>query len=232
MWKYGQYCPVAQALEVLGDRWTLLIIRDMILGTKHFNHLERGLPGISRGLLAKRLKHLQAAGVIEKRFNAGRTSTEYHLTEAGYALENVINSLLIWGTQWVFGDPRPEDLNSGLLMWWMHKRVNTERLPEGRVVVQFNFYGAETVTYWLVLTAEEVNLCLTDPGFELNLLVTADLAAFFKVWLGRISYQEALDADQVRVEGAPRLTRAFPNWFALSAAAPEVRNARVLNNPT
>lgn len=230
MWNYGQYCPLAQALEVLGERWTLLIIRDMMLGTKYFNDLEHGLPGISRGLLAKRLKQLQEMGVIEKRLNKGRHSTEYHLTEAGYALEGVMHLLTAWGSQWVFGDPRPEDLNSGLLMWWIHKRVNVEQLPTGRVVVQFNFYGAEIVTYWLMLTTEEVNLCLTDPGFELDILVTADLATFFKVWLGRISLQEALNSDTIRVEGLPALTRAFPNWFALSAAASEVQYANTLNH--
>lgn len=227
MWKYGQYCPLAHALEVVGERWTLLIIRDMMSGTKHFNDLERGLPGISRGLLAKRLRQLEDAGLVEKRFSDGRKSTEYALTEAGHALEDVLLALLNWGTQWVFGDPRPDELDSGLLMWWIHKRVNAEAIPGGRVVVQFNFYGAEAATYWLVLTAEEVNLCLTDPGFELNVLVTADVAAFFKVWLGRVSFQEALDAEQIRVEGIPKMTRTFPHWFALSEAAPEVRAARV-----
>lgn len=228
MWKYGQYCPVAHALEVVGERWTLLIIRDMMNGTKHFNDLERGLPGISRGLLSKRLQQLAQTGLIEKKSAPGRHSTEYHLTEAGYALHDVIDSLLKWGTEWVFGDPAPEEMDSGLLMWWMHKRIRTEHLTsDERVTIQFNFYGAETVTYWLVLSSEEVNLCMTDPGFEINILVTADIAALLKVWLGRTSYQSALESDQLKVEGSPRLTRAFPNWFALSPAAPEVRRARI-----
>lgn len=226
MWKYGQYCPVAHALEVVGERWTLLIIRDLILGTKHFNDLERGLPGISRGLLSKRLRQLEQAGVIEKHLNSGRKSTEYHLTAAGYALEQVIEALLTWGTQWVFDDPRPEDLDSGLLMWWMHKRVHVERLPAGRTVVQFNFYGAERATYWLMLTTEEVNLCLTDPGFECDMFITADVASFFKIWLGRISYQDALYTNTVKIDAAPHLIRAFPTWFALSAAAPEVQRIK------
>jgi DNA-binding HxlR family transcriptional regulator len=214
MWKYGQYCPVAHSLEILGDRWTLLIIRDMMKGTKHFNDLERGLPGISRGLLSKRLQQLQEAGVIEKRLYPNeRNSSEYHLTEAGQALESTILALWTWGMKWAFGDPTPEELNSVLLMWQLHKSVCKEQLPTERVVVQFDFYGAEKSTYWLVLTIQEVTLCLTDPGFDINVLVRADLATFFKLWIGRISYQEAINDYEVNIEGTPNLIRAFPNWF-------------------
>src|SRR5215203_3025233 len=117
MSKYGQYCPVAQSLELIGDRWTLLIIRDMLTGTTHFNDLERGLPGISRALLSKRLRQLELSGVIEKRLNSsGRERTEYHLTQAGNELQAVIGALLTWGATWAFGDPSPEQLNSVLLM--------------------------------------------------------------------------------------------------------------------
>lgn len=228
MSKYGQYCPIAQALEIIGDRWTLLIIRDLLTGTTQFNDLERGLPGISRGLLAKRLRQLQEAGVVEKRFNAsGRKTTEYHLTQAGKALQDVINSLLVWGATWAFGDPSPEQLDPLLLMWWMHNRVNGDQLPQHRVVIQFDFRGAKTESFWLVLTTCDVTICLTDPGYEIDLLVTADLATFFKLWLGRISYHEALESQGVQVEGAPRLVRAFPNWFAWSHAAETVRTARI-----
>jgi DNA-binding HxlR family transcriptional regulator len=225
MGKYGQYCPVARALEIVGDRWSLLVIRDMLLGTKNFNDLECGLPGISRGLLSKRLKQLQSAGIIEKHFYpSNKKSTEYHLTESGLALEEILEALLVWGSKWAFGDPIPEELNSVLLMWWLQKSVKPHLLPRERVVVQFEFHGAEKANYWLVMSKQDVTLCLTDPGFDLNLLVTADLAAFFKMWFGKLSFQEALHSDQVRVEGIPQLARAFPDWFAWSAAAPVVRS--------
>lgn len=224
---YGQYCPMAKALEILGDRWTLLIVRDMITGTTHFNELERGLPGISRALLAKRLRQLQDGGVIQKRnHRSGRQTTEYHLTEAGFALRDVVNGLLDWGAAWAFGDPTPQELDPLLLLWWMHQRVNRDQLADDRVVVQFDFYGAETGSYWLVLTPDDVTLCLTDPGYELNVLVTADLATFFKLWLGRISYQDAIRDSRVLVEGIPRHVRAFPRWFAWSPAAAAVREAQ------
>lgn len=228
MSKYGQYCPIAQALELLGDRWTLLIIRDMLTGTRHFNDLERGLPGISRALLAKRLQQLQDAGLVEKRLNdAGRNTTAYHLTQPGQELQAVINALLIWGTNWAFGDPSPEHLDPLLLLWWMHNRVRTDQLPEERVVIQFEFYGAKNETYWLMLARRDVTICLTDPGYEINVLVVADLATFFRLWLGRIDYDEAIHSQDVSIEAVPRLVRAFPNWFAWSPAAPVVRSARI-----
>lgn len=228
MYKYGQYCPVAQALELIGDRWTLLIIRDMLTGTTHFNDLIRGLPGISRALLAKRLKQLEDAGIVEKRVHdSGRQTTAYHLTQSGQALNGVITSLMLWGADWAFDEPSMEQLDPLLMLWWIHNRVRTENLPPERVTIQFDFYGAKTETYWLVLSTKDATICVTDPGYEINVLVTADLATFFKVWLGRIDYSEAVDNADVLVEGIPRLARSFPDWFAWSPASPAVRAARI-----
>ncbi|MCA9885003.1 MAG: helix-turn-helix transcriptional regulator [Anaerolineaceae bacterium] len=227
MTAYGQYCPIAQALELLGDRWTLLIIRDMLTGTQHFNDFLHGLPGISRALLAKRLRHLERVGIIEKHTkDSGRKTTEYHLTQSGQELDAIINSLLLWGIKWSFGDPRADQLDPLLLMWWIHDRVNMDELPSQQVVVQFDFSGASRDTYWLVMSAAEVMLCLTDPGYETNVLVSADLATFFKLWLGQIEYEEALQERTITVDGMPRLVQSFPNWFAWSLAAPAVRAAR------
>ena len=228
MTKYGQYCPIAQSLEILGDRWTLLIIRDMLSGTENFNALMRGLPGISRALLAQRLRHLQQSGIIEKHSNiSGRNTTAYHLTEAGLALDGIINSLLLWGTAWAFNDPTPEQLDPLLLLWWMHDRVNVSQLPDNLIAIQFNFHGAETCTYWLLLKPQDVTICTIDPGYEIDLLVTADLEAFFKLWLGRIAYDEALREHDIIIEGLPNYVRDFPNWFLWSLAAPAVRSARI-----
>ncbi len=220
MFKYGQYCPLAQALEILGDRWTLLIIRDMFTGVMHFNDFERGLPGISRGLLSSRLRLLEQTGIVEKHTHrSGRNKTEYHLTQAGMELQNVLNSLVFWAATWAFGEPTEQELDPLLMMWWMHNRINKHLLPQNRVVIQFNFCGAKTDTYWLMLTQEDVSVCLTDPGFEISILVTADLATYFRVWFGRISFDEAIKDDAIKLEGTPPLIRGFPKWFALSPAA-------------
>jgi DNA-binding HxlR family transcriptional regulator len=224
MYKYGQYCPIAKAVEIVGDRWTLLIVRDLLTGTCHFNDLERGLPGISRGLLADRLRRLQQMGLVEKvNRRKLRRRTAYYLTEAGQELQAVVNSLLEWGARWAFEEPEEDDLDPVLLMWWMRSRVCHDELPEHRVVVQFDFTGAKYESFWLVLTQEDVSVCLTDPGFGLDVLVTADLATFFQIWLGRISFDHAFQDGLVEVDAIPSLAQAFPSWFAYSLAAPAVR---------
>jgi DNA-binding HxlR family transcriptional regulator len=218
MSKYGQYCPVAKSLDIIGDHWTLLIIREMLIGTTHFNDLERGLPGISRGLLAERLRQLQKAGVVEKLKTTGRKSTEYRLTQAGKELQGVIGALMIWGEAWAFGEPTPEELDPVLLMWRLRGDVRTDRLPPHRVVIQYDFRVRGKGNFWLILTTDDVTLCLTDPGYEINLLVTADLAVFYKLYWGLISYDQAIHDYGVIVEGVPQLVRAFPGWFAWNAA--------------
>ncbi len=226
MSKYGQFCPVARSLEILGDHWTLLIVRDLLTGTRHFNDLERGLPNISRALLASRLRHLQRAGVVEKQLNpGGRSTTEYQLTQAGQELMVVVNSLRVWGEAWAFGDPKPEELDPVLLMWWLRRRASMEQRPDRQTVIQFDFHGAEKASFWLILTRADVTLCLVNPGFEIDLLVTADLAIFFKLWRGRISYQVALNDYDFKVEGITSLIRAFPGWFGWNIATHVTSNA-------
>ena len=223
MYKYGQYCPVARASEILGDRWTLLIVRDLLNNKRHFNDLERGLPGISRGLLAERLRRLQKMGVIEKRSAGSGRKTEYYLTKAGEELQSVVDMLTVWGARWAFGEPEEKELDPVLLLWWMRDRVCVDQLPSERIVIQFDFQGAKKGPFWLVLAAEDVSVCLTHPGFEIDVLVTADLSTFYQVWLGRISYANALQEGKVEVEAIPSLARNFPDWFAWSPVATTVR---------
>lgn len=222
---YGQYCPVAMATEILGDRWTLLIVRDLLTGVSHFNDLERGLPGISRGLLAERLRRLQKVGVLERHSHGRGRKTEYRLTPAGQELEGVIESLMVWGARWAFDEPSEEQLDPILLLWWMRGRVRRDQLPEERVVIQFEFRHKKNETYWLMLTADDVSVCLTYPGFEPDVIVTGELAVFFKLWLGRISFHQAVNDFGLQVDAIPALAQAFPNWFAWSPAAPAVRAA-------
>jgi DNA-binding HxlR family transcriptional regulator len=219
MAKYGQFCPVAKSLEILGDQWTLLIVRDMLCGVSHFNDLERGLPGISRALLSKRLRQLQRAGVIEKRLHAARRqSTEYALTQAGHELAGVIGALTVWGEAWAFTEPEPDELDPVLLMWWLRGDAQQQKLTHTRVVVQFDFLMHRRAYFWLVLTPTDVTLCLTDPGYEVDVLVTAELAAFYKLWWGQITYPQAIRDYGVTIEGPRQLVREFPDWFSWSAA--------------
>lgn len=163
-------------------------------------------------------------GVVDKiQRGNGRRRTEYQLTPAGEELKTVVGSLLMWGANWAFNEPEPDDLDPILLLWWMRDRVCVDQLPEERVVVQFDFTGAVNETYWLVLTRDDVSVCLTYPGFELNVLVTADIATYFKVWLGKTRFSDALEKGLIKVDAIPALADAFPNWFANSVAADAVR---------
>lgn len=224
MRSYGQYCPVAKASEVLGDRWTLLIVGELIAGANRFNDIARGLPRISRPLLAQRLRALERAGVVERRPGPTARSSQYHLTPAGEDLGPLIRTLAEWGATWAFREPQSDELDPILLLWWIRGRVNRAALPDRRVVVRFDFRDGKG-TYWLVLKPDDVSVCLQDPGFDVDLVVNADLAAMFEVWLGRTPLGDAVAAELVRVAGPPSLARAFPSWLALAPIAYAVRRA-------
>ena len=223
MQKYQQYCPVARASEILAERWTPLIVRELVAGSHRFNEIERALPGISRSLLASRLRQLEDAGVVERVVRASPGLAEYHLTEAGRELKVVIEALGAWGVRWAFGDPQPEELDGGLLVWKIHQRIHRERLPERRTIVEFDFTGPRARRVWLLLEPREVSVCVTPPGFDADLVVRSDLGAFYRVWLGQIDYAAALRCGALTVEGPPALARQLPQWFMWSPMARFIR---------
>jgi len=219
MQKYRQYCPVARASEILAERWTPLIVRELIAGSHRFNEIERALPGISRSLLASRLRQLEDAGVIERLPRAESTLAEYHLSDAGRELKPVIEALGAWGVRWAFGDPQPEELDAGLLVWKIHQRINRELLPERRTVVEFDFTGPRGRRVWLLLEPREVSVCVTPPGFDSDLVVRADLLMFYRIWLRQIEYDTALRGGTLVVEGPPALASRLPKWLMWSPMA-------------
>jgi DNA-binding HxlR family transcriptional regulator len=231
MQKYKQYCPVAKASEILAERWTPLIVRELIAGSHRFNEIERALPGISRSLLASRLRQLEDVGVIQRLPRAHSRMPEYHLSEAGRALKPVIEALGAWGVHWAFGDPQPDELDAGLLVWKIHQRINHERLPETRTVVEFDFTGLRGRRVWLLLEPREVSVCVTPPGFDSDLVVRADLAFFYRVWLGDIEYAAALGCGALIVEGPATLAAQLPQWLMWSPMARFVRERTLLQTP-
>ncbi len=220
---YGQYCPVAKGAEIFADRWTPLILRELLAGVRRFSDLYRGLPGISRSLLVSRLRQLERAGVIERRPTAERSPAVYHLTEGGEELRPVVMALGEWAARRAFGDPEPAELKPEVLMGWMARRVNRELLPGRRVLVRFDLQGTPKRWWWMILEAADVSVCRQDPGFDLDLTVTAGLVDLYRLWLGRLAFDDALIDGSVRIEGATSLVRAFPRWLALSPLAPAVR---------
>jgi DNA-binding HxlR family transcriptional regulator len=229
--KYEQYCPVARASAILAERWTPLIVRELIAGSHRFNEIERGLPGISRSLLASRLRQLEEAGVVDRITRGQSTLPEYHLSEAGRELTTVIEALGRWGVRWAFGDPEPEELDGGLLVWKMHQRIEREQLPERRTVVEFDFTGPRARRVWLLLDRREVSVCVTPPGFEADLVVRADLLLFYRVWLGQMEYGAALRCGALSVEGSAGLAAQFPRWLLWSPMARFVRERAASDRP-
>jgi DNA-binding HxlR family transcriptional regulator len=220
---FGQFCPVAVASEVFAERWTPIILRELFAGAQQFNEIHRGLPLISRPLLARRLRELEAAGVVTRTPRAGGRGHRYGLTEAGREFRAVIDALGTWGQRWTVRVDR-HNLDAGFLMWNVRRRIALERLPPKRVVVRFKFGGVAAAArgpriFWLLLERERAELCVEDPGFEVDLYVEADLAAMARVWLGDVSFDAVLRSGEVRLTGPRALAKAFPSWLMLSVFA-------------
>jgi DNA-binding HxlR family transcriptional regulator len=223
MRSYAQYCPIVRAVELLGDRWTLLIVRDMLVGATRFNELARGLPGLSRALLSRRLRQLVNAGLVT------HTADGYALTTAGSELRPLVFGLADWGARYAFGDPRPEELDPEVLMWWMHGRIDTSALTR-RAVIQVAIADRRR-TFWLVLEPGNASVCDTDPGFDIDAVLTADLATLYRMWLGETDLLDAMRAGDAEFTGARWLVRDLPGWLQLSPVAPVVRAARQPTTP-
>jgi DNA-binding HxlR family transcriptional regulator len=215
---YGQFCPVAKALELLDERWTVLVIRELLSGSRHFNEIRRGVPRMSPALLTRRLQRLQRAGVVERHDDGNRVV--YLVTPAGEELRLVVESIGAWGMRWIpeLGD---EDLDPHLVMWDMHRKVVRAALPPGRTTIQFRFTDVARATqqWWFVMTPEEVDVCGFDPGFPVAATVEASLRGLVEVWRGDRSWQEAIRSGVVKVVGPSTVRRAVPRWLGQSSFA-------------
>lgn len=212
---YHQFCPVAKAMELLDERWTLLVVRELITGSERFNELRRGVPRISPTLLSKRLAQLVRAGVVERRGSGA--DVRYVLTEAGRELRPVVEALGVWGTRWI-GELGDEDLDPKLLLWDMHRHVDHRAVPGERTVVAFHFTDvpAKLRDWWLLITPAEADVCDADPGHPVAVSVTASLRTMTRIWRGDLTWPAALRAEAVTLDGPPALRRALPSWFELS----------------
>lgn len=221
---YGQYCPVAKAAEVLGERWTLLIVRDLMTGAHRFTDLQRGLPGISRTLLTLRLRRLELDGLVERRaVDAGRA--EYSLTPLGRDLEPALLALGAWSARNFGRDPRGDELDAGVLMLWIERNVRREGFRTGRFVARFDFTRGHPPRAWLVVEDGVPSACLDDPGFPVDLVITTDTTTLHRVFAGRMALSAALRDGTLTLEGSPAERRGFSRWFGFSPFAPATREA-------
>lgn len=213
---YGRFCPVALTSDVLADRWTPLILRELVLGNTRFNDIARCLPGISRTLLVQRLKHLERKGVVERWPLPVGKGFEYHLTPAGKDLEGVIVAMGRWAVHWLFDEIELGGVDVVQLTWWLHRRIDAEQLPPFRVVVQFDHTGPVRRSIWMVLDRGEASVCLQHPGFDPDLVVTATTTALAAVFQGLTSWRQAVAAGQIAVRGPLPLVRSLHRWFLWS----------------
>lgn len=214
---YGQFCPLAKAAEVLCQRWTLLVMRELIAGGRRFNDLQRGLPLMSPSLLTSRLRQLESLDVIERQQIDG--NNVYCLKEAGHELREVIEAMSVWGHRWVRSQLSKDDLDAGLLMWDMRRTVDPGQFPEHRIVVQFEFPDAEEGQrdWWLISCSNETDLCLEDPGYEVDVLLRSSLAAMTSVWICERSFSDAVQSRDITVIGPASLRERLPHWLQSSA---------------
>lgn len=215
MKSYRQFCPIAKASEILAERWTPLIVRELLMGSTRFSELEWGLPGIPRSLLSQRLRFLAQTGIVE-RCDEGR-SRSYHLTQAGLELFDILERLGQWGQKWVNAEIQEEDVvDASLLMWDMRRRVDWERVPARRTTIQFNIPDSRHRMFWLVLDRGEASVCLQHPGFGVDLEVTAGTMTLHRLWMKQLDYSAAIRQGSLQLDGAREMVKGFGNWFMLS----------------
>jgi DNA-binding HxlR family transcriptional regulator len=227
MRNYGQYCPIARASAVLAERWTPIILRNLLNGCTTFTDLADGAPGIPRSLLTSRLRELERVGVVWTEASPSGRGWLYHLTEAGQDLGGLLRALGTWGERWL--ELAPEHADPYVVLWaWCKWYLERDRLPDHRVVVQFEFPDQPLSSrwFWLVFDGERSEVCRKDPGYEVDLVVEAESMALAEWHLGRVNWNDALRAGRIRVTGPGRLGRLLPTWNRRSAFA-EVRPVRV-----
>lgn len=221
---YGQYCPLALATEVLGKRWTVLVISRLFDGCALFNEIHHGLPRISPSQLSQRLAELEHAGVVRRKKLKNQHGYSYHLTAAGKDLEDIVMQMAVWGQRWA-RDMTSDDLDPAFLAWSMHLRMHGAAMPPGRTVIEFELATAPKgyERFWLINNDGNIDMCLKHPGFDTDLLVAAELQLFVEAWRGFRDLRKEISARRIRLTGPTTLKKEFPNWLMLSALAPYER---------
>lgn len=218
--RYGQYCPIAIAAEVMAERWTPLVLRGLFCGASRFNDIQASVPRMSSALLARRLKELEAAGILEKRPTRTGKGHEYALTASGRELFPALDAMGVWAQTWLRREiTRDDNLDPDVLMWEVRRMaLNAGERADERRVVEFTLEGvpAEKRFYWLVFEKGDIDICVQDPGHEIDLWVEAHIRTLIEIWLGFDTLTAALEAGRLLLDGARAEQDAFRRWFHLS----------------
>ena len=220
MKEYGQFCPVAKATEIIGEKWTVLILRELILGSTRYSELQRALSRISPTLLSRRLKMLEEKGLLVRKSLPGQRSAEYHLTACGRELQPLIEHLAVWGMRWARGQMSDSELDVEFLMWDLQRRLQTDKLPGGETVLCFSFDELKKhKTWWLLVNDGEVDLCTENPGREVDLYVNSGVRTLVEIWHGDLDLRLALREQRVRAHGNVHLVRTMAQWLGINPYA-------------
>jgi DNA-binding HxlR family transcriptional regulator len=221
---YGQFCPVAMAAEILGSRWTIVLLRELIAGSRRFNDLRKGVSRMSPTLLSKRLRELEAAGIIER---ASPRSTEYRLTEAGRDLKLVVDAFGIWGQRWMSKQVSLQNLDPFLLMLDMKRNVDPGRMPKGQAVIHLRYPELSPTRrrWWLIVEGGDVEITQEDPGVDPDLTVEGSLAAMTEIWMGLSTVRREVEAKRLRLLGDRAVASSMQSWLGLSPFATEQKRA-------
>ncbi len=220
----GSLCPAVKASDIVGDKWTLLILRELFFGTSRYNEFQRAMPRISPTVLSKRLKQLEINGLIVRKAVAGQKSTEYRLTKCGKELAPVIDGLAVWGLRWARDQLCDADLDAGSFMWDFHRTLNVTELPEGETVFCVIL---DNKKWWLIASEKVVELCNDDPGREVDLYLAASLTTIAELWMGDASIASAIKEKRLTLSGSAHLSKTITHWFPKSHYA-EVRPERFM----
>ena len=213
---YWQFCPLAKATELIGEKWTLLVLRELLLGTTRFNDFQRALSRMSPTLLAKRLKHLEECGIIIRKKLSGRKGYEYRLTAAGKELAPLIEILAVWGMRWARGQLTDDELDVEFLMRELQRRLQTEHLPDGETVICLTFNElTKHKTWWLLVDGDVVDLCTEDPGKDVDLYINSSVRTIVEVWEGDLDMRLALRNESIKTHGSRHLIHTMPDWFGV-----------------
>tara|TARA_B110000858_G_scaffold198281_1_gene263697 strand:- start:446 stop:1153 length:708 start_codon:yes stop_codon:yes gene_type:complete len=213
---YGQFCPVAKASEVIGEKWTILILRELLLGTKRFSDFQRSLSRMSPTLLSKRLKHLEESGIVINKKIPGQRGSEYRLSAAGKELGPLVEVLANWGMRWARGQLTDDELDVDFLMREMQRRLQTEYLPDGETTICLMFDDmAEHNTWWLLVEDDSVDVCTENPGKDVDIYIKSDVRTIINIWEGDTPIRSAVRAKTVKLIGSRHLIRSISDWFAV-----------------
>lgn len=221
MKSYGQFCPVAKAAEVFCERWTPLILRELATGSARFAEIQRGVPLASPTLISRRLKKLEAEGIIERRRSERGGSWTYHLTEAGREFAPIVEALGTWGQRWSRRDLAEHEMDLDLLLWAMEKSVCPEAFGTGRTLVQLELTDQpDNKRRWWFLNADgRCELCVKYPGYEVDVYLLVTLVDLIYVWRGDLSIDRAIRSERLVVHGDAQVCRAVPSWLGVSTLA-------------